>query len=1085
MTKKIPVSTIQNRFFDAEQIDANDLNTEQNYNNAIESSIINNHIGNGVLLTTLGRNVLFDSSDAYGLLDGVTVSAQAQPTDKNFGNQLEVELSNSKAAGERAVKVAIVGLDFQGNLQYDTFVFKTNEKQYTKKHYTNIATILINDLKGAIGQSFNLGGSLVIREALPFTISRDPIMVAQDIEPNLFFRDFFVSGFASLTPLLQSSLPLYNIDNLGINVNFKEYQILAENDVTTQIGEKFLATTNNIQKVTLLLAVQNTNTPNDLAWHGDLVISIYPLQSSLDCPSDIVPNLAIEFPPSNVPLAQLSINYNTLQDVGVQLDGNPQPIDFIFSNTSVANGTVITPGQYYAVTAKRSGSADKCDILLVAGSNHISNSRVTVFTGNTWVDITEDNLWFRIFTDAAKVTDGQAYETGHGIIIPKTVKDPLTNSVEDYNLSAIQFTGSGLNTAVVRADLENSVLVQDQRTGNPVYSRQQFVPEVKLLNSIDIASLQSVSEPFSIGVIFDQNQKSFDVSTATISSSLHSWNFIDNQIIIKIIDDITDPRYDVNVNLLVSSLLRGDFTRAKIIPDLSHPEIYYRIASATLCSMLYGDVNGDGVVDESDVTSLNLFLGSDLNSSPPATSQITTNMSNTTVVNGYDMFVSPFINDTGLTFQIVDPITTNVITSASDGLLTANPNDNSLAAFRSATINFSSIVGLTNYNLVIYGSANEQNNGSFTILNVDSTDIHTIDIRKLYYTADIFKKIYRADIDGDFEITTNDGYLLQSYVNRILPFPPVTSPSNKIGTSFNVLTITVDPFLYMNTGHTLLDRTDDFPFNQINRNSSLHIEQDIFLNDGYLQNHDFLNIPVSLNIIKQLSWEEHLIAVTANARFVPTVLTSENGPTINNCSLTGITCEEYPIRLDFEPGTIDVFAPNNLILGDGGQILNNDGYYYKVDYEVGTIVLEVPSSLLGTESSINIFDAFVADYTGNGITRLGYPALRYSDCSFVQPNDILKNRIRFSCSMQSFSPQLDGYTIDGYAGDIVDDKIGVFIDYATGILTLNFSNLYQDPVLQTLNTKVQINVMLKKAGFNNTPQFIGSDKVANLLQLII
>lgn len=83
--------------------------------------------------------------------------------------------------------------------------------------------------------------------------------------------------------------------------------------------------------------------------------------------------------------------------------------------------------------------------------------------------------------------------------------------------------------------------------------------------------------------------------------------------------------------------------------------------------------------------------------------------------------------------------------------------------------------------------------------------------------------------------------------------------------------------------------------------------------------------------------------------------------------------------------------------------------------------------------------------------------------------------------MQSFSPNIDGYSYDGYSGPIVDGRIGVAINYSTGDLTLNFTNLYQDAILTTISTKIQVNVYLKKAGFNNTPLFVNAAKVKNLL----
>jgi hypothetical protein len=140
--------------------------------------------------------------------------------------------------------------------------------------------------------------------------------------------------------------------------------------------------------------------------------------------------------------------------------------------------------------------------------------------------------------------------------------------------------------------------------------------------------------------------------------------------------------------------------------------------------------------------------------------------------------------------------------------------------------------------------------------------------------------------------------------------------------------------------------------------------------------------------------------------------------------------------------------------------------------------------MIGIESSINIFDTFVADHTGGGATRLGFKAMKYADCSYVQPLDIFANRVRFAVSLQSVSANLDGYTIDGYSGVIVDDRFGAWIDDATGLLKLNFSNLYQDPVLLTRGTRVRVEIYLKKSGFNNTTLNVDADVVANLFNLI-
>jgi hypothetical protein len=110
--------------------------------------------------------------------------------------------------------------------------------------------------------------------------------------------------------------------------------------------------------------------------------------------------------------------------------------------------------------------------------------------------------------------------------------------------------------------------------------------------------------------------------------------------------------------------------------------------------------------------------------------------------------------------------------------------------------------------------------------------------------------------------------------------------------------------------------------------------------------------------------------------------------------------------------------------------------------------------------------------------------MRFADCSFVNADAIANGQITFSVSMQSFSPNINGLSTDGYYGAIVDGKMGVSIDFTTGFLTVNFTNLYQDITLQTLSTKIQVNIFLKKGGFNNIPLFVDSTKVQNILGLV-
>lgn len=1083
MTKRNPVSAPQNIWFDTQAVDDVNLDLEQNYNNTIDSAIVANQVGYGVLPGSLIPNIIFDSDLSTGFLDGIAISAQKQPSDNNLGNQFSITLSGSAVGGNKTVKVGIVGLDFQSNLQYETFTFKANETQVGSQHFTEVLVLLFNDFVGDPNLSFNLGGRLVIQEATPMTLSRDPVMVAQNVQPNLWFRDFFLDGSLSIQTLLQAAMPLYNVATLGIQTGELGNLALYSGDVTTQIGEKFVAITNNIQKVTFLLSVQNPvfGQQNNLVWAGDLICSIYPLQSTIDCPTDISPSSPIFFSPSNIPLAQVSFNYNSLQAAGVVLDSVPQPIDFIFSNSAVAGGNAIVPGSYYAVTLKRGGANNQCTILLATGSPTVENSVITTFTGNLWVDSPEQQLWFEVWQDSAKVSDGQGYENGRGVIIPKITTDPTTEAQIDYDFNSLSFVGNEVFQGVLSAVTVESDPIPDQRTGEPVNSVQQFEPQVQLLNSINLANLEVASEPMILGAVQDKNTKFLNVSNLTINSKLYSATMAEDEILIKVVDDPTDPRFDTSVIALQSQLLNGSFVNAQFFPNSASPFTYYRVADARLCTYLLGDVDGNGIIDQNDLNLLNSYVGYNMNVGLPLDTLVSSDYSTfANVVNGYTCYSQPFTNEFTVNFFVVDGYG-NIVADGYDGVLVANPNNPRQAQFTSASVLFNLIVGLSSYQVFVNSPLTPQNYGIFNIVSLESaTDVITLE--KVYLTGDTVAQLLRADVDNDLVITAIDGYLLNSYIEReplsqspVSTYPaPSTNPYTKIGTQFNVIRLRLEKFV---------DRTDDYTANPAQRATTVHPDPDIFESDGYFAQHDFFNFPSGLSFIQQLSWDESLIVTNSNPKQVPCVFTSLNGFSVNPCNIEGVSCAVYGSQPAFDKGRVDVFVPDNLIIGDG-EIQRPNGEYYKVDFEVGTIVLEVPDGLFGSERTIDIMSDFIVDYTGTGLTKLGFPAMRFADCSTVPTNALANDQIRFSVSVQSFSPNTNGLSQDGYAGVIVDGKMGVSVDYSTGLLTLNFTNLYQDQVLQTLSTKVQVNVFLKKGGFNNQALFVDSTQVQNMLKLV-
>jgi len=1055
------VTSKQNIWLNGQQVDNDDLSTEQNYINTVASGLTYNHIGQGILPDNLSKIKLFDSSTIVGNLDGTPLSPSTQPSDSDYGNQLEVNLEDSDVFGLRTVKVAIFGLNFNGELIYETFKFHKNESQFSKLHFKQIISILINDMF-ANTLSLNLGGTLRVYEALSGVLSRDCLTVSQNLQPNLFWRDFFSTSTVDLTSLLNAALPNYDVSSLAIYTTEYSSRELAKNDITTEIGQKFKSNSDNIQKIRLLLSVEN-NDPGDeldLEWEGDLVFTIYPLQSTISCPTDLAPNLEIEFDPIPTPLAQLTFNYNSLLEKGFALSNTSQPIDFVLSNTTVATKK-IEKDKYYAFTIKRSGSATKCDFKIYTGQDLTNNSRVTIFNGNYWTDIQSEDLWFEIYSDNAKVSSAKIYEDGFGIEIPK-VKE-LNGVNVDYSLDSLSFNGNDVFTAVVTSTTEYSDLVENKRTGTTTNSKQQKTPTVDLLSTIETSNLDSFNSSLKLGVISDKNKKI--ESTTNYNLVLKYWTILNNEIYIPLLEDNTDPRKDGYLSELLSAFVNGELIGSKFTPDLSNPNLYYRVGDAKKLTMTYGDWNGDCIVDESDYSELSKYLDFDLNISPPLDSVITTDTITTTCVNGYSFLTNTCVSANTLNFELIDNTDTIVVVEF-DGVLL--PTNNTDSEFSSANIDFSSFPALADYHLVIYDPSNLQNQGRYEIIGLDGTNIN---IRKKYLDNNVLLSLLRCNVNGDFLIDGYDGYLIESYLTRseVTSFPtlsypaPTTNPYNKIGTTFDVLKIQLESFV---------DRHDDY----YSVRSNLHLLPDIFELNTSLQNRDFSSSNVSAFADPKLLWKDYFIITKSKLVYVPNAIIETSGFNEFTCDDNCPIEVSYPLELSFDPGVVNKYVPGNLIVG--GQILNTNKDYFKVDFEVGSITIEVPDNFLGTEKSINIFSNFVYEYA-NGKTISGFKAMKFADCTYVQSTALLNNQVRFDVSMQAFSPILDGYDLLD-EGIIVDPKMGVYVDQLTGLLRLNFTNITKDVTKPTLSTKVQITVFLKKAGFNNEPLLISPELTDNL-----
>lgn len=997
MTIREQISYVHNRWYDGQRVDREDMTREQDRNIKKDASIVQNHFGSGVVPLASTQKLLFDTDDLFpdqvaliasNDFDGTGLRPLAQPTDTSLGNQLEVELTDSDSTlngisnvgGRFSTKIFIVGLDFQGDLQYDRFYFYKKEKQVTKKHYTRILSVFFNEFYGNNNCSIQLGGRVLIRETKSMQLSRDGVMIAQDVEPNLFFRDFKVANPAigsNITTALSATIQAgigseYNVDALNINTTVRRNVELSIGDITTRLAQKFQAQSNNIQKITILLGVQRDNSAtieHIFDWSGELVVSIYQLQTSVSCPTALVPELAIEFDPDPTPLTQFSIDQADLRSRGYILSDVLQPIDLIFNATQLGDSSspALTVGKYYCISIGRAGDASTGTLFTGVGNSSSIYDRFSIFTG-TWTDVPEEDMWYQVWSDTAKVADGQAYSAGNGMEIAKTDENDLGADI-DYCFDQNDFADSGQNTlniAVIESIEEQFYQEQDERTGNPVYARQQFNPSFSFVTSSTLSTLRESSEPVVLGCARDTNPNSI----SSIDGTQILPGLAKNNVFI-----VVAPHPDLISQQLIGSAL---------IPNNTCSAREYKIAKVQLCTDGYGDVNGDGTIDDDDITRAAQLIGESL--------QLASTQQK--IVDGY---------------------------------------------------------------------------------------IDTLEI-------------IRADVDGD-------GYITASDINDITAYVARTITSFDVGDTFQHLEITVqnptgrfDGYYDCSDGYIRLDGyTDGYTsYNKVLASLLTEAEReyygykefpDIEANDSAFTTVPF--VPVDFRVRASPFWEDYLLQFRSDAREVPVTFSSTTAPNqlLNaegGCSSeTGSICSDvFVLGNVCSPGRNDFYIPNNLIIGNG-QILDKNGNFHKQDIEIHLVTLELPQVAFG-RAVLDVLNNFVVD-DGDGYTSSGYPAARFSDCTFVQSDALIKNQLRFGVAIQSITPNLDGYSwVDGF-GIISNETIAVYMDQSTGTLYFSMQDIEYDAIYPEYRTKIQITVYIKKAGWNNTPQTIPADQIVGLL----
>jgi len=619
--KLLSVDVKRVNWYDGQQVDKEDFDDEQARNIGIDAALENNFFGSGVLPEFKTGQEIFDSSDLNSsqqtLLDGYQFDGQniyvgtplTSVSDEVQGVQLAVTLTGLRLAGAAQTRVAIIGDTFGGDLVHDELTFNENGTQVTRGRYKSIRGILFNNFAGNLNGSeklaspadgYNLVGRCVISEAMSMEVSPDPVVVSQVGQPSKFFGSFIPAAALSISQMLIDAVgPDKSVSDLNIGLASVTQREIPKDDVTTRIGQKFEASGVNIQKISVLLSVEydplSAAVPgNDgYEWSGSIVMTLHALQTEVSCPVSPTPDDAIDFDPDPSIIAQLVLDEADLINQGIHLDGTPQIVDFVFTGSEISDPvrSPIISGNYYVFTVGRSGDTSIGDILLEEASDRTDNSYMTVFDGSQWINVTTSDMWFSVEGSYVKVSDGIGYDDGLGLEVPRIAPD-ATNTEVPYvegPLSYYTVTRDTYNFVLLEATNEFSDPEQDQRTGNQVYSRVTTVPAISLINQSSLTTLlTSDPDPVLLGRARDQNPRgnASSITGSTVYPGLAVGDVF----------NVLVPDADLTQNNWVGSILS---------PDEPSCSERYRIIGQTEVIDAYGDVNGDGDVNLTDVSTVN------------------------------------------------------------------------------------------------------------------------------------------------------------------------------------------------------------------------------------------------------------------------------------------------------------------------------------------------------------------------------------------------------------------------------------------------------------------------------------------------
>lgn len=1012
-------------FFDGQKLSEADLDQEQNHLRGLTSNHMASAHGSGlikddpiesrILFTLSNPSYYADNISKFvinaGEFDGKPIYLDRQPSDTEYGKRIIFELKNVIIKNNYPVKITILGsrynpLDSRGEIVTEYLEFEDSLKKVTSNYYKNIYAIYFNNLSGGLGNSFYNNSiesynylssqniDLIIYESDSIEIFSKSLSISQTESPNYYLNNFITySEDTSLLDIFSEALDeTFSTNEIYYETDPAEILLFSAGESSAvSYGQKFLAKTNGLQKISLLMGL---DTSISSEFSGNLVISVHKLTTAANCITDAIPDNLINFDPEAVSLVEASYSYDDFISMGIKLGETPAIVNFDFSSTLIANPNLdpsLEIDSYYCFIIKRVGDTSTGTIRLYQGYDKSykkeENSqaltiqeeydlKTTLFTefdviNNKYVDDSDRSLWFEIHASTVEITSGKAFsEDGVQFEIPSYI-EYIGNNLIPFTLKDIELKNiNGEKNYIILDRSEKFITpIAHPRTGNYTFTRILDSYSITILSEDELTSILDLN-PNILGYVVDNNDRSPSDISGTFSY----------------IGQITpDKIYFINPSndILTKAILNRIF-----IPDTGCScGSQYKISSVSCSIQNVADLNSDGKITYQDLNSILELAGNAF------TSSVTQNLLLNGNISLIDFYKSDVDND-----GIIDGNDVSIVEDAIDGYI----NFSIPEEFTVLEIGLSNIDSSNDYPLIFEDEANT--GACTTSTNTISFDVTSEELTRIIRAGD---KIIIPDTESD----------AGEYIISEISFTSLTA---------SALVTTKDAETVSFIGSSAF-------------NLMVYSGTEV---NTFADNNLLVNIPVDLKKWTITSagnlFSNNLLNVIDLRRFVEQAFL-EVGST--DCLCTDTSCfdtlGESPVIKNQKVLPNDLYLPN-------GDILSAPGVPHHGDFEYVNVILPLPPGSID-DCSINIYESFIKSYNGTCNTAAGYPAMKYSDGTLVGCNDsgsttdLSLGRVKISKAISSLyvDALVDGYAADGYT---TESEVSTNIDNI--ILNSSYPEVY-------------------------------------------